>query len=142
MSLKRRQSREKEKADQYLNSLIKQFVVFKNKHFVEENGVLAIDVEAEALRNQLKFDWNRFCDLKQPVGELKYNKKAFHQATEEHLHKHKQLCYVNHVMRLIKQEYTAEMQEYDQIIEMFESGISCEDAAYELTHHEFIKELV
>ncbi|MCX6232747.1 MAG: hypothetical protein NTZ33_14510 [Bacteroidetes bacterium] len=142
MSLKRRQSREKEKADQYLNLLIKRFIAFKNKHFVEENGVLVIDVEAEALRNQLKFDWNRFCDLKQPVGELKYNKKAFHQATEVHLHKHKQLCYVNHVMRLMIVNYNTGTKEYEQLMVAFENGTPAELAAEDFSIQIYEEELV
>jgi hypothetical protein len=142
MSKQRRAAREKEIADDLLNKLTMKFIRFKNKHFVEADGVLVMDTEVKDMQNVLKAEWVRFCELKSGKGELVYNPKAFHNKVEEHMLSHRKLAYVNHVMRLIDKVYSADMKEYEQIVECFEIGRSCEDAAFELTHHCFKEEVV
>ncbi len=137
MSQNRRSTREQTKADEQLNKLMKKFIEFKNKHFVEENGVLVFDAEVTSFKNELKAEWQYYCKLKDKSKNLNYNPKALHNKIEDHMLKHRQLAYVNHVMKLMKVEFAADTKEYDQILDYFEQDISCEQAAYEMANHEF-----
>lgn len=139
MGKQRREMRETKVADAYLNELLNLFIKFKNEHYVEEEGVLIFDDEVTARKNELKAQWIFYCDIKTGKSvRLTYNRKAFHVCAENHILQHRKLAYLNQVMRLINKKYSAEMLEYDQILDCFEKGINCADAAFELVNHTFV----
>jgi len=144
--MKNRKLKSKEtKANELIQDLLTKYVKFKNKHFVEEKGRLVLDFEAKNYANLLKKQWMDFCAKKDKNGKLivyLFNPKALHNEIEKHVNTHRQLAYVNQVMRLLKVKYESGTQEYDQILVAFENGTTCEEAARDFAIQIFEEELV
>jgi hypothetical protein len=134
MSKIRNAKREEKTANDFFQSLLNQFINFKNLHFVEEEGILVFDTEVRQKANELKNEWISFCNRKNGKGFLVYHPKTLHNKIEEHLESHRQLAWANQVARLIKEKYAIDQKpDIKELIQLYQDKHNCEDAAKLIT---------
>lgn len=134
MSLQRRfkraEQRDKEKYHPYLESLLKRYRDAKELNVCVRDGLLIVNDELIQLSNELSLLWQAYCSTFK--GErLHLNSYYLKLQVEQDLVSHRHLVFASHVMMLLEEKYGYDHPEaeYDEIIKLFNEGLSAEDTA-------------
>lgn len=97
--------REKQLASETLNGLLKKYIEYKNRYFKEKNGEILLCPEVFVKFDSLNQQWRTFCHgyLTNPQRKWKFNVKAFSIEVDNHVAKHRELCWINFVLRHCKE---------------------------------------